>query len=199
MAARLHGAQIRKGTEQQPVPYLSHVLEVAAIVMAEPAAEDVAIAALLHDSPEDAGGRRVLADIRERFGDRVAEIVDGCTDTYENPKPPWLKRKQDYLEHLRRTNDVDILLVKCADCLSNARSTLRDHRRIGDQVWKRFSGMPCASCQRAWYASVREALRPLTQSTACFAELEPTVSALLNETRPADNADHVHLAMPPET
>lgn len=196
MAARLHRNQIRKGTDGAPIPYLAHVLEVTAIVLAESVPEDVAIAALLHDSPEDAGGRRVLAQIRDGFGDRVAAIVAGCTDTYETPKPPWIKRKEAYLAHLRREVDRDVLLVKCADCLSNARATLRDHRRIGDDVWLRFSGMPCASCQRAWYASVRGALRPLQQSTACFAELDETVSALLSETRPSDRSDHTHLAMP---
>lgn len=196
MAARLHGAQIRKGAELNPVPYMAHVLEVTAIVLAESVTEDVAIAALLHDSPEDAGGLRVLDRIRDEFGDRVAEIVDGCTDTYESPKPPWIERKQRYLDRVRRSGDVDTLLVKCADCLSNARATLGDHRRIGDEVWNRFSGMPCASCQRAWHASIREALRPLCRNKACFADLDVAVSALLRETRPSDRRDHVHLAMP---
>ena len=196
MATRLHEGQVRKGTEPNPVPYMAHILEVAAIVLSEPVSEDVAIAALLHDGPEDAGGRRVLDEIRGQFGDRVAEIVDACTDTYESPKPPWISRKRDFLDRLRRSDDFDALLVKCADSLSNARATVRDHRRVGDDVWTRFSGMPCASCQRAWYASVREALRPRLQSTGCFAELDYTVAALLNETRPSDQNDHVHLAMP---
>lgn len=196
MATTLHKDQFRKGTASNPVPYLAHILEVTAIVLSESVAEDVAIAALLHDGPEDAGGRRVLDEIRDRFGDRVAEIVDACTDTYESPKPPWIKRKQGFLDRLRRSDDFDALLVKCADSLSNARATLRDHRWLGDDVWTRFSGMPCASCQRAWYASIREALRPKLQSAACFAELDQTVAALLNETRPSDLNDHVHLAMP---
>ena len=196
MATRVHGPQIRKGTASKPVPYVAHLLEVAAIVLSESVSEDVAIAALLHDAPEDAGGRRVLDRIRGRFGDRVAEIVDACTDTYESPKPPWIERKKAYLARLRRTDDVDILLVKCADCLSNVRATLRDHRVAGETVWDRFTGMPCASCQRAWYASVREALRPRLRSTPCFGELDQAVSALLSETRASDAIDHVHLAMP---
>ena len=196
MATRVHAAQIRKGTASKPVPYVAHLLEVAAIVLTESVSEDVAIAALLHDAPEDGGGRRVLDRIRKRFGDRVAEIVDACTDTYESPKPPWIERKEACLARLRRTDDVDILLVKCADCLSNVRATLRDHRVAGETVWDRFTGMPCASCQRAWYASVREALRPRLRSTPCFGELDHAVSALLSETRPSDANDHVHLAMP---
>ena len=138
----------------------------------------------------------MLDQIRDRFGERVAEIVDACTDTFASPKPPWIERKTAYLERIRRTRDHDVLVVKCADCLSNARATLRDHRSVGDEIWSRFSGMPCASCQRAWYASMRDALRPLSRSTRCFDELDEVVSALLSETRPSEATDHVHLAMP---
>lgn len=196
MATRLHRDQIRKGTERAPVPYLAHLLEVAAIVLSESVPEDVAIAALLHDAPEDAGGLPVLSRIRRRFGHHVADIVDACTDTYQTPKPPWIERKQAHLARLRQTRDFDILLVKCADCLSNVRATLRDHQLVGDEVWNRFTGMPCASCQRAWYAHVREALRPLDGSAMCFAALDEAVSTLLSRTRPSDRADHIHLAMP---
>jgi (p)ppGpp synthase/HD superfamily hydrolase len=146
-------------------------------VLSESVSEDVAIAALLHDAPEDGGGRRVLDRIRKLFGDRVAEIVDACTDTYESPKPPWIERKEAYLARLRRTEDVDILVVKCADCLSNVRATLRDHRLAGDTVWDRLNAHSCAP-------------------QPCFGELDHAVSALLSETRPSEAIDHVHLAMP---
>lgn len=196
MAANLHREQVRKGSQHRSVPYLAHLLEVTAIVLAESVPEGVAIAALLHDGPEDAGGVSVRDQILDAFGDRVVEIVDGCTDTYETPKPPWIERKQQYLDRLRRTHDFDILLVRCADCLSNARATLRDYRLIGEQVWKRFTGMPCASCHRWWYGSVREAVRPLGLAAGSFAELDQTVTMLINETRPSDISDHVHPAMP---
>src|SRR5574341_225137 len=85
-AATLHGGQTRKKTGR---PYLGHLMGVAAFVLQYDGDEDQAIAALLHDAPEDQGGRPVLEEIRRRFGERVARIVDGCTDTYENPKPEW--------------------------------------------------------------------------------------------------------------
>ena len=85
-AARLHRDQTRKGTG---VPYVTHLLAVAAIVGESGGTEDEVIAALLHDAPEDAGGEARLAEIRDRYGDEVADIVAGCTDTYEDPKPPW--------------------------------------------------------------------------------------------------------------
>ena len=93
MAADLHRSQAIKGTESQPVPYLAHVLAVVATVLADAADEDVAIAAALHDGPEDQGGRPVLDRIRNEFGDRVADIVDTCTDTFEDQKPDWIPRK----------------------------------------------------------------------------------------------------------
>ncbi len=99
MAHRYHGNQKRKGTE---TPYFGHLLGVASLVVDEGGDEDEAIAALLHDAAEDQGGEETLEEIREEFGERVARIVHGLSDTFEDPKPPWQKRKQDYLDHLRR-------------------------------------------------------------------------------------------------
>src|SRR5438067_84178 len=96
-AAIMHAGQTRKGG---PVPYLAHILGVTSIALEYGADEDEAIAALLHDGPEDCGGRERLADIRLRFGEKVAEIVDGCTDTYDSPKPPWAERKKSYVAHV---------------------------------------------------------------------------------------------------
>src|SRR6185369_9283080 len=82
-AAQLHRDQARKGTG---IPYFSHVMAVASLVMEAGGNEDEAIAGLLHDGPEDCGGRPVLEAIRTRFGSNVANIVEGCTDTFEQPK-----------------------------------------------------------------------------------------------------------------
>jgi (p)ppGpp synthase/HD superfamily hydrolase len=102
-----------------------------------PARADVA--ALLHDSPEDRGGRERLKEIREHFGDRVAEIVNGCTDTYEDPKPEWRPRKEAYVAHAT-TAPTSVRLVSAADKLHNARSILADLRSLGDELWDRFTG-----------------------------------------------------------
>ena len=101
--------------------------------------EDEVIAALLHDAPEDQGGTQRLEDIRVKFGDEVAEIVAGCTDTYEVPKPPWRERKERYIEHLGST-PASVRLVSAADKLHNARAILADLRAIGDELWDRFTG-----------------------------------------------------------
>jgi (p)ppGpp synthase/HD superfamily hydrolase len=135
-AAHLHSRQKRKGTS---VPYVAHLLSVASLVLENGGDEDQAIAALLHDSVEDQGGVPTLHEIRRRFGERVARIVDGCTDSYVHPKPPWRKRKEAYLAHLRHA-DADIRLVSLADKLHNARSILRDLRQAGPQSLSRFNG-----------------------------------------------------------
>lgn len=152
-AADRHAAQTRKKTE---VPYISHLMSVAALVLEAGGDEDQAIAALLHDVVEDCGGQPVLEEVRERFGDRVANIVEGCTDAYTIPKPPWKQRKLDYLEVLRRADD-DIRLVSAADKLHNVRTILADYRHEGDLVWERFSGRKDGTLW--YYRAVLDVLR----------------------------------------
>ena len=135
-AARVHGDHYRKGTR---VPYVTHLLAVAAIVGENGGTEDEVVAALLHDAPEDRGGEARLGDIRLRFGDAVAEIVAGCTDTYEDPKPPWRERKERHLAHLADA-PASVRLVSAADKLHNARSILADLRSLGEELWNRFTG-----------------------------------------------------------
>lgn len=133
-AAQLHEGQVRKGTE---IPYLSHLMLVAALVMEYGGDEDQVIAALLHDGPEDQGGRETLSEIRQRFGDRVAEIVESCTDTFDTPKPAWEPRKRAYLEHLVDAPE-SALLVSLADKVHNMGSIVRDYRTHGEDLWSRF-------------------------------------------------------------
>ena len=96
-AAKIHANQVRKETG---IPYVSHLIAVAGLVLENGGGEEEAIAALLHDAAEDCGGRKRLEQIERRFGPKVARIVDGCTDTYEDPKPPWKPRKEKYLRRL---------------------------------------------------------------------------------------------------
>jgi (p)ppGpp synthase/HD superfamily hydrolase len=133
-AARLHAQQHRKGGR---VPYITHLMAVAAIVGEHGGDEDMIIAALLHDGPEDQGGQATLDDIRTRFGDRVADLIDGCTDTYETPKPEWRPRKQAYIDRLP-TLCAEARLISAADKLHNLRCIVADHRRHGDEAWRIF-------------------------------------------------------------
>jgi hypothetical protein len=135
-AAGLHAEQTRKGTK---VPYVSHLLAVSALVLEAGGDEDEAIAALLHDAIEDQGGDRTREAIRQRFGERVTRIVDGCTDTDLIPKPPWRERKEQYVAHVRHA-PPDVRRVSVADKLHNARTILADLRREGPSTFDRFKG-----------------------------------------------------------
>jgi (p)ppGpp synthase/HD superfamily hydrolase len=135
-AARVHRDQVRKGSS---VPYVTHLLAVAAIVGENGGTEEEVIAALLHDAPEDRGGEARLAEIRERFGDEVADIVAGNTDTFEDPKPPWRERKEAYVAHVAHA-PRSVRLVSAADKLHNARSVLADLHSLGEDLWPRFNG-----------------------------------------------------------
>lgn len=135
-AARQHSGQVRKAST---IPYIAHLMGVASLVLEAGGDEDLAIAALLHDVVEDCGGAPMLKEVRRRFGKRVAEIVDGCTDAYEIPKPPWRERKESYLRRLNKEN-ADTRLVSAADKLNNIRSILSDYRAVGESVWSRFNG-----------------------------------------------------------
>ena len=132
----LHKNQNRKGTS---TPYIAHLMSVCALVLENGGDEDQAIAALLHDAVEDQGGKRTLAEIERRFGRHVAAMVDDCTDADVFPKPPWRDRKERYLAHLPAMNP-DSVLVSMADKVHNARSILRDLKKDGSSVWRRFTG-----------------------------------------------------------
>jgi len=135
-ATLVHAGQLRKETE---IPYVAHLLGVASIALEYGGNEDEAIGALLHDAGEDAGGDGRIADIRQRFGHAVADIVQGCTDAVTMPKPPWKARKEEYIAHVVSAS-ASVRLVSAADKLHNARSILRDYRRIGEALWSRFNG-----------------------------------------------------------
>jgi (p)ppGpp synthase/HD superfamily hydrolase len=146
-AAELHKDQMRKGTT---VPYISHLLAVSALVLEDGGSKDEAIAALLHDGPEDQGGEATLETIREKFGPLVAEIVEACSDAFEKPKPAWRPRKERHvaklaelargegaLDHARPGQLVRVVL---ADKLSNLRSIREDFLVMGERSWSRFNG-----------------------------------------------------------
>lgn len=174
-AHEVHRGQRRKGSG---IPYIAHVLGVAAIAMEYGADEDEAIGALLHDAAEDGGGEATLAEIRARFGDAVGDIVLGCSDSLvEDPedKLPWRDRKENYLAHLENAS-ASVCLVSAADKLHNVRSIVRDFHMHGDEIWGRFQGQRDGTL---WYyetvahALVRRFHSPLTR------DLQTAVDELL--------------------
>jgi len=134
-ANTIHASQTRKGTS---IPYMSHLLGVASLTLEHGGGEDQAIAALLHDAVEDCGGEGRLAEIRSRFGEDVASIVDDCTDTRGDPKPDWWQRKRKYVSSLGK-KPARSLLVSLADKTHNAGAIVSDLHIIGEALWDRFT------------------------------------------------------------
>jgi (p)ppGpp synthase/HD superfamily hydrolase len=135
-AARLHRDQRRKGSH---VPYISHLLAVCELTLEYGGDEEEAIAALLHDAIEDQGGAIARAEIFAEFGARVTEIVDGCTDTDQSPKPAWRARKEEYIGHMEAAS-ASVRRVSACDKLHNTRSLVMDYRTYGEDLWGRFTG-----------------------------------------------------------
>ena len=171
-AHETHITQVRKDTT---IPYVSHLLSVAGLVLESGGDEDLAIAALLHDAVEDAediSGEEMSDRIRAKFGDRVADIVDGCSDAKSSPggsKPPWRARKEAYLEHLRSATN-DVLRVSIADKVHNARSIATDQDRFGEKLWERFSSTSEES--RWYYTSLRDIYKERIGDSYLINELE---------------------------
>jgi (p)ppGpp synthase/HD superfamily hydrolase len=169
-ATELHDAQVRKASA---IPYVAHLLAVSALVLESGGDEDEAIAALLHDVLEDTTATR--ADIEERFGVRVADIVAACSDTEKRPKPPWRERKEQFVERLRTQGDESTLRVVAADKIHNARSMVRDHRDLGAGLWERFNAGPS---EQIWYhRAIAEVVRTRLGG-ALAADLDDAVAAL---------------------
>ncbi|MBI3551843.1 MAG: HD domain-containing protein [Elusimicrobia bacterium] len=175
-ARKAHAGQVRKGSK---VPYLSHPMAVASIVLDYGGSEDEAIAALLHDTIEDCGATH--EGLKKRFGAKVAGIVRDCSDSFTTPKPPWLERKTLYIGHLEGGHGRAALLVSAADKLHNARAIVHDVRHFGKKVWRKFNARPQAIL---WYyeSLLKVFKRRRREAPAGFStlvlELETAVDAL---------------------
>ena len=143
-AFKLHSKQFRKGTK---IPYFFHLSSVSNHVIENGGNTDEAIAGLLHDAVEDQGGEKTLKLIKKKFGNKVAKIVEDCTDTKIIPKPPWFERKNKYILDLRKKSQSSLLVSIC-DKTHNASCINNDYYRVGEKIWERFSVNKKQIC---WY------------------------------------------------
>jgi GTP pyrophosphokinase len=150
-----HGDQKRKGTA---IPYVSHLVQVAGLVLEHGGDVEQAIAGLLHDVIEDCESVDA-STLYECFGPEVARIVHSCTDVLEgepsDEKSDWLRRKQRYIEHLFDA-DARVKLVAACDKIDNLRSLVADLHAEGASTLERFRGTPAQT--RWYYEAVRKAL-----------------------------------------
>lgn len=140
-AAQAHHGQKRK---TGGMPYIAHPVAVAMILQQMGCDETVIAAGLLHDTVEDTPV--TMDDIRRHFGDEVAAIVAGCT---ESPKKGvrWETRKQRMIESLRDA-PLAVKLVSAADKYHNLSHLLYNERQQGQAIWKKFGR---GKEQQAWY------------------------------------------------
>lgn len=149
LAVKAHKKQKRKGTSKA---YITHPFAVSVLLARAGCSEEVIVAGILHDVVEDA---RIKPDrIREEFGDKVASIVEQCTEP--DKRRCWEKRKQHTLDSLKEAG-LDVKFVACADKLHNIRTIARDYRAVGDRVWRRFRRG--RDDQKRYYESLVQLLR----------------------------------------
>lgn len=152
-AHRLHATQLRADGK---TPYIAHLMSVAALVLEMGGDEDEAIAALLHDAIEDQGGEKTRQRIQQEFGDRVTQIVEGCTEIIQPSPLSWRDRKLQYLEQVRYASP-SVQRVVLADKLHNVRSLLATFHEEGAAVWHRFN---VGKTETIWfYRAVWDVLR----------------------------------------
>ena len=179
VAEQAHRGQFRKGTQ---IPYISHPRAVARILSDVGCSEELVIAGILHDTVEDTP--LTLDYIRENFGAKVADIVQGCSEP--DKSLTWEQRKQHTVEFLK-TASAEVRTVTCADKLHNLLTIIADYEAIGDDVWDRFSRGKRA--QEWYYRELAASLcdqRDCQRADAIFQRFKDSVETLFGTAEPQD-------------
>ena len=162
-----HSGTTRKGSTN---PYILHPMETAAIAASLTTDEDVLIAALLHDTIEDAG--RSAGEIKEAFGGRVLSLILADTEKTDATRPEidtWMERKNAMLEYLQEKATKDEKLIILADRLANLRNIHSDMQSMGEDVWALFHTQTDKDVQGWYYHSVADAMEEF-EGTAALKE-----------------------------
>ncbi len=120
-------------------PAILHSLEAATITQTLTDEKEAVIAAVLHDTVEDAGIK--TEEIIERFGDRVSELVLSETENkrvHRNPTDTWRERKEESIAILKQTTDIGVKALYLGDKLSNMRSLNRSWQAFGEELFLQF-------------------------------------------------------------
>ena len=156
------------------MPYIVHPFEVAQILFDAGSDTKVIIAGLLHDTVEDAGVS--INEIRETFGPEVASFVDFCS---EDKMKTWEERKGHTISLLSKVTDINVMMLICADKLSNLKSMESDCQKEGENIWKRFNRGK--EKQRWYYKSIIDNLTPI-KDTSMYKKLEVAFASVFQNT-----------------
>lgn len=177
-AVAAHGDTLRKGDGS---PAILHAMEAAAVAASLTGDQEVLAAAVLHDTVEDTGAD--LAEIRTRFGGRVAELVGADTEDKMRDLPPdqtWRRRKEQTIAHLKMAEDPGVAIVTLGDKLSNMRALYRQKRERGSAVWESFHQKDPE--QHHWYyRTIAQAMWTLSD-TAAWQEYDWLIRQVFDET-----------------
>lgn len=115
-ATEAHGEQQRKFTNE---PYIEHPKRVAEIVRTVPHTPEMICAAYLHDVVEDTPVK--IEEIRQRFGEKVAKLVEELTDEYMKVNYPHLNRRARKQKEVERQANIsaEAKTIKLADVIDN--------------------------------------------------------------------------------
>jgi len=178
-ARELHAADVRRGSG---LSYFDGHLEPVARIVADHGGTPAQIAAAyLHDTAEDHGGEHRLDDLRERFGEEVADIVRDLSDSLVDTdagesKVAWRPRKEAFLAKLASEPESS-LVVAAADKLHNAMAIVEDHERLGDALWERFT-TGSADDQRWYHEEIARVLGERLPDHPTVVQLQEAVARL---------------------
>ena len=130
-STKAHTGLYRKGTK---IPYITHPLNVAQILIEYECPESVVTAGILHDTLEDT--QATVDDIRDAFGYEVADLVNAVSEP--NKSDTWENRKAHTIKHLK-TASPEVLMISLADKMDNIKKIREDYEKIGNKVWERFN------------------------------------------------------------
>lgn len=174
-ATVMHQGKVRK---QKNIPFILHPLEVAQILATMTEDRETIAAGILHDIVEDTDG--TLVEIRSRFGERVALLVDSESEGVfpdEDKEKSWKKRKEQSLRNLKNSTDIGVKMLWLADKLANIRSLAQEYSEKGESVWSVFHQKdPAMHCW--YYRTVAEYLELDLNRTGAFKELVKHINYL---------------------